>query len=513
MAVLTKKTHRLTFVKKFTNPDLVSIGPNDWGRFDFYAKHVKELTILLKGLDVLFRDQSTNFVDLKSFQVFTQQAIESHTTALMPNLRSLVIQSDFHHVDALLPFLSPTLTYLDIFLAVTSLSTLRWPKTYKSLANALSGVLRTCSSLEHLCIAWHFPWLNSRKRDRVLIAISPYIPQLKTLHTLNICNLPITPSFLSLLTELPMLRVLEVDVASYPLHHNHTELSFPSLEEFTTDSYHFAGHTFPLHILCSPVLRVLRAKSLISPAVSQMEEFFTALLLHDSVLQVVEIAWLGGSREEEEEETPPLQFLDCSTFQPLLKCRKLKELRLNALCNYSNVDDSFVEMIRDAWPDLEVLDIGMHNGVASQPSITLHGLENLVAHCRSLKDIGIGNRFLKEVKQLDAHTPRSISTSVTHLRIGCKVSDMSLFACQYTPEAAQYITRLLPNLKSLIYGDGMLSWFGLGTEYRDIETEYEDTLPSSKRWDHIHFHRYEPFDTNNDGPSSADGTEREEDDD
>lgn len=416
-------------------------------------------------------------------------------THLIPNLRSLHMELDIHNVDCVRPFLTKTLRHLDLFLTLNGSA---WPETFQSLSRALDTTVKTCVSLESLCLVRQIPRLNVEIRDTVFSTIAPSLPHFKNLRSLNLCALPVTPSIMLIITQLQNLRCLQVDVSSYPYDPDHVDLFFRSLEEFVMESYRLHScNIFPLEKLHSPNLTLIKAGSLATPVSDAIQNFFKALLPFKDHLLSVEVCWLDERiKEDNVDGEAPMDTwlpLDLDVFEHLFQCGKLKDIRVNAYGSFHVLDDVFLKRIWCTWPGLEVLDLGSRSGGISHPNITIRGLEDLVHHCTSLREVGVGNEFLQSLYDLNSDEPPSSAASVKHLALGSRSAYMTS-QC-YTSKSARYLKNLFPALETLEYGKDMDLWREMGEctgSSPKIRCVYEETS-ESKRWEGIQFLHYQPF--------------------
>lgn len=491
-------------LKVFEDVQMATITKDDWERFDFYAPHMRQLRVISRNGYYQHIDYGYAAIEMDSFHRLIQQARRSHSEApLTPNLRALHIQLDIHNVDSVQPFLSETLLHLNLFFTLNSSSVHAWPKHFKSLSRALDVALETCITLESLCLAWHYPRLNGRKRDALFSVVSPLLPNFKALRSLNLCSLPVNPSIMLVLTQLQNLRRLEVDVTSYPSYPEHPYLFFRNLEEFVMESYYLDScNVFPLRKLCSPDITLIKAGSLRTPTPRAILDLFEALLCFKDLLLSVEICWLDRSIAELDVEggvpLDPLLLLDLHIFDPLFQCGKLRDIRVNAYCSFGCLDNTFLERIGCTWPELEVLDLGSHSGSIIHPNITIQGLESLVGYCTSLRHVGVGTKFLDSLYRLGYDEPPLSSPSVKRLALGSR--SLTMTSQYYRAKSARYLKALFPALETLEYGDKMKSWREAGgREAGDlgIECVLEEN-PVTKRWEGVQFHHYEKFDYDSD---------------
>jgi hypothetical protein len=371
----------------------------------------------------------------------TAEAINKHDWVLpiLPNLRELVLGSNFMDLDVGRLFLGPKIDSIDLCSLSSPTSALPF----------IESITVQCPSLRNLSIDYttmcKFPLaiadlvlgqveLESLRVGHLTPTLWAHIPALK-LQRLEVVRLrardvgPVSGSGLTQITDLLLgtredATIFDQFLSLYHLH---------QLQHLTLDIF---GHT--------------------SPSSSQWQQCFQTLSRHCSpTLKVLHVSQMMYRKTEHQ------------ALLPLLTFRHLTDLSMTGL--FFDLNNHILSELARRWPHLQALTL---RSPASTSGITLEGILPLLEYCPKLRELALTLNAPLNCVPFSQRPWRGIcNRNITTLTVGRSIIEDPV-------GVAHFFSYILPNLKHIVTREDI-----------ELRTPYNEPTPDideyNSRWERV----------------------------
>ncbi|KZT74789.1 hypothetical protein DAEQUDRAFT_753522 [Daedalea quercina L-15889] len=347
--------------------------PADFARFHIYAHRIK-----------VFGDAwASPLIGLRKYML-SREALEAlynyrPTPCLLPDLRQV------HACQGVVPFLSVLLgSHVEsvTMLVGCSVRIAEDPRTLRML----SSIPRKCPRLSQLQVSC------GSESKKFMDATAGLCPALTKLVDFAMPYTPITAAVLDTLATSLRLKFLHIFVelddgpqsCEALFAHSLAVPSFTKLKELTINVENIEHATRFLACVSSSRLCALHVNCRTPPSAQEAEALFDALRSHPSRQSLYSLRVDAFHDPSMDMST---RWLTNETLRPLLELR----LQLLTLMGFLvDVDDSMLESMARAWPELHCLSMaeGERWGTAHPPRATILGIIPFIEHCPDIEVIG-----------------------------------------------------------------------------------------------------------------------------
>ncbi|OCH87949.1 hypothetical protein OBBRIDRAFT_117603 [Obba rivulosa] len=161
--------------------------------------------------------------------------------------------------------------------------------------------------------------------------------------------------------------------------------SFPSLQTATFFAQNAADCAPVLGLAATSRLRDLRIDTFSAPRASELRQLFSDIVKDyaDLLDTLVVSSMTPASRSDTSYTITP------DVLQPLFALKNVVHISIAPRCPIK-IDDATVKDIAKAWPQIRILNLGIHGRrFNNAQQVTLKSLMSLAQHCRNLQDLGL----------------------------------------------------------------------------------------------------------------------------
>ncbi|KDQ62058.1 hypothetical protein JAAARDRAFT_29959 [Jaapia argillacea MUCL 33604] len=400
-----------------------SMLPDDWARF---SNHASRIRVLHLGTQFLVSSATSRVIHLTlvDLEVFRLLSIYRPLGVLLPNLRHLhwsySLEETFPYIHL---FPHANLSGLDIWAAVgisdeeRTLFLSRLTTTSPKLLRLHSAGTVSVMGLQQVC-------------------------RIRHLQDISLLLSSLSAAELALLAGLSSLARISIRAQQYQditvqCLRSHCHEPFVSLRCLMILGLNSESYTALLLWISPSHLQELTCEIDRSTPASTVS--FKALI--DAVAQSCSPTSLSYLEiiDSAPEPTFPELHLEAASLRPLLAFGNLATVFIDPPI-FIVMDNSMLQEMALAWPDLEYLSIGVERRSLRGYEVTLQGLIPLVEHCPRLKNLGV---VLHATTKIDAVKPAngvSVS-SVKHLKFG-----RSTITVGRAMEVAAFLSALFPKV-------------------------------------------------------------------
>lgn len=346
----------------------------DWERFDYYGRRVRELTLPGRG------QVTPVILDIKLHQALSMsQDILQRSGPLLECLTSIKYDEPYRYLtDEMSPLYiqllaGPVIT--DVTLSFSS------HDAWIEYATVLDIVRSKCTHIKSLKLSWspappHFSnHLSSLFRGMV------------TLHDLDCGRIVLSPQVFSHLAKLPSLRKLRCFIrdnllSSLSLFPGHP---FQALEEVKWLVVDLSSVTNIFRRLKKIPLRKIHVEVVNPPSSSSSHSFFMMVVTLCGPANVTDIHILPSEFSTSANDIP-VHYLDAHSIEPLFGLPNIVSLRIMPNVYTEHITDSLVQRMVAAWPRIRLLHFAPARSLSSE--VTLDGL-TVFAKCRNLESLAL----------------------------------------------------------------------------------------------------------------------------